>query len=140
MTKRLLTNVYLPAFADLPPPTAKILYDSDGDYAISESYDARILRYEYEGDLLIVQVKTNNTNYISEFMHLRRNEFKKQNFSFAIEAYEETEKEPGQTFCRQESSEGLRHLIDKCYAKIVLRDLSQEERKQISEFKENEKG
>lgn len=87
---------------------------------------------------MIVQTKSNHS-YESEFMHLRRKELQEQNLSFAIETYEETEV-ANSTFCRLKSSEGLRHLIEKCFAKIVLRELSEEERKQIQEFKEQEKG
>lgn len=122
--------------ADWSVPTAKILLD--GDFVLTESYDARDLQYEYEGNLFIVQMKSNDSKGTREFMHLKKEHLKEN--SFAIETFEEASEEPNQYWCLQKSSEKLRSLIDKCYAKIVLRELTDEERKQIQEFKDKQEG
>ena len=120
-------------------PIAKLLFNRNGDYAISQSYDARSLRYEYVGNLLVVQIQSNNSMGVNEFMYLRKDQLRKHNSSFAIDAYG-TDNVPDRFFCVQKSSESLQSLIDKCYGKIILRELTEEERKQIQEFKAIQKG
>ena len=130
--------------ADLPDPTVKLLYESDGqnDLLIGEGYDVRNIIYLYGAFNITSFVTRSNLSRSmedQEIMSLKGN-VKEQKVRFAIVSYPSDERhKDDQTFCMQNSAEHLRHLIDGCQSRIILRDLNQQERSQLQELKEEQK-
>ena len=74
-----------------------------------------------------------------ELMHLK-GELSKQEVSFAMLTYPFDEAfKNDRDFCMQSSSEHLRKMIDLCRGRIALRDLTEQERDQMQELKEEQK-
>lgn len=130
-----LTTLSSLVFADLSSPAVKILFD--GGLVIGEGFDAREIHYREQDDKLIFETRNNNTKAIIEYMFLKKKDAKKQ--SFAVEnfpyASDYNPNEPNTEFCLENTSENLRDLIESCRYQIRLRDLTEEERKQLQKLK-----
>lgn len=123
-------------------PTTKILYDSD--FVIAETTDFPEMTFYYAHDVLYnggglnFTTTSNNTRHFYETMQIK-NGFEEQTSEFAIEVYSKYEAgyNPDlDRFCIDRSSEALRGLIKKCYARTLLREMSSDEKKQMKEYKE----
>ena len=120
-----------------------ILYERNGDtdFIIAEAYDARSISYTYGiFDLTVFTASDNRSGMPDdlEIMALRGNALK--NTSFAVEAwpFDKSDKDDD-SFCKRKSDQTLQDLIDGCQSRIVLRELRDQERKQLQEFKEEQK-
>ena len=69
-----------------------------------------------------------------------KSQTRKKDLIFAVESYafDESFREDTE-FCVQNSAEHLRVLIESCRGRIVLRDLTEQEKKQMKEFKKEKK-
>lgn len=132
-----------PALAYETAPTAKILFDSDGNHFISGGFDSRNIRFSYnQFNNLVFQMQSNNSRGIPEFMVIKEAELKKRSVAqLAIVSYSAYENyTPENVSCAQNTDPNLRHLIDECYAKVLVRELTLDERKQIEEYKAQQQG
>ena len=119
-------------------PTSRTLYDED--HLISEAFDARILRYNYNSQQLIFFTQNNNTKQLTEFLILKGN-FKNESHSFAVENFDYApNEESDEEFCVNSSAEQFRGMIYLCRGKILIRDLTEEERNRTEEFKNEQQG
>ena len=73
-------------------------------------------------------------------MHLN-GDLRKQNLAFAIDYFP---RGPGfnwkDLICERNSDERLRHLIEHCHGNTTMRSLTDEERMQIQDYKNEQKG
>lgn len=124
-------------------PTNKVLYDND--HVIAEGFDLKDFIYNYFSDpqgFLRFQIRNNKSGAFDETLQIRGDP-RNQNLSFALESFAHV-KEPDTTedkfFCRQNTSENLRHLIALCHNTIRMRNLTEEEREQLQQFKNERRG
>lgn len=80
---------------------------------------------------------TNNKTGDDDSMDLKRDAVE-QSGGFAIEAY--SGPNSNSIDCKENSNEQLRHLIDKCGGNMILRSLTDAERAQIQQYKDEQKG
>lgn len=125
-------------FADLPAPTLKMLYDND--HVISESFDARILRYNYYTQKMTFFTQNNNSMGLTDLLMLNGS-FKNESWSFAVENFNYTQDEkPSKDFCVNNSDETFRSIIYICFGNIRIRNLTEGERNQMQKFKDEQEG
>lgn len=121
-------------------PAIKVLYDSD--YAISEGFDLLDFEYGYYDDFAMFETRNNKSDVFADEMRIK-GDLRKQNLSFALEAYpyiKETDLSDSKIFCRKNTSESMRHLILHCANTIRMRNLTNEEKEQLQQFKNERKG
>ena len=107
---------------------------------ISEGYDARIVRYNYNSEQLIFFTQNNNSRQLTEFLILKGS-FKNESHSFAVENFNYTQDEKSnEDFCMNKTDEKYRSMIYLCKGKTLIRDLTEAERNQTQEFKDEQEG
>ena len=108
-------------------------------FVLTESFDAREISHFYYKDKFYFIVHTNGSKY-GESMDLKRDLIKKSE-GFAIEIYL---RGPGfklsEKICMKNSSVQLKPLIDDCSGNLLMRMLTKEERNQLEEYKNSQKG
>lgn len=108
-----------------------------------ENYDSAGLEYEYnEISFSFEPWDSELTNIGEMYLYLKnRTRKQKRNLNFAIDFYSSgpnfAEKDQP---CKKNSKAELRHLIALCSHNTTLRSLTDEERKQLQEYKVQQKG
>ena len=133
--------LYRTVSGDLPPPEIKMLYDSD--HVIAEGPDAAHIGYIDFGDRMGFQFQSSSEdrNRKSIFVNL-----KESNISFAVDSFasDQSPNDPQDVetiaFCVLNTSEKLKHLIRRCEGKVRLRPLTDEELRQLQQYKVDQKG
>ena len=119
----------------------KVLYDRG--FVVSESIDfsEMSLSYEsYEGGHFSFSAASNNTEDLFERMEIKEG-FEKQSPNFTVEIYSKYEKDYNphlDRFCKDNSSKALRNLIKHCWARTLLREMTDEEKEQMRKFKKEQ--
>lgn len=112
----------------------KILFDDD--YILSENSNASLVKYTYpeQGNKLSFRFETIQADgkIYHESVIFKPDEFEEREPSFAMESSASNREE-----CKQKSSEKLRDLIDLC-ENVVVRELTDQERKQLEKFKKEQ--
>lgn len=99
-----------------------------------------MLSYNYNTQQLIFFTQNNNSRLLSELLILKGN-FKNESHSFVVENFDYApNEEPNEEFCVNSSGAELRGLIYLCKGKIAIRDLTEEERNQTEQFKNEQQG
>lgn len=116
----------------------------DGGFAIGESIDTRYTQISYyepgafstTGFYYAIK---NNVSERQDWVKMKP-EFAKENLSFAVETWFDTNDDWDTVKCVEKTEESLRHLIKECWARIKLRSLTEEEKKEVQKFKDEYKG
>ena len=111
----------------------------DDGYVLSESYYPYSISHSFQENVLNTYFASQNTNIPNpDKMKLKR-DLLKESGGFAIEAYPRGSGF-GSDGCETKSSEQLKPLIAYCEGEVILRMLTDEERRQIQTYKEEQKG
>lgn len=127
-------------FADQSPDVYTYLYDSD--FVIAEAYGRLRMVYSYNkaNDELSFLTRNHTVKYYfrtdEEVMTLVTpgQDFKNQNLSFAVEFSADA------ADCRERSSPNLRHLIKSCTKRTAIRELTEQEKAKLQDYKAEQKG
>lgn len=92
------------------------------------------MKYEYSGDKLEFITLDQTPKQYGEDQYIALNVSKNQNVSFAIDFVK------GKGTCQQRSSTNLRDLIHKCSNEAAIRELTEDERNRIEDYKAEQKG
>lgn len=95
----------------------------------------------YNGGYLTFSSRNNNTKNFFEEMKIKKG-FEKQTTRFTVEIYSKYSRDyiPAfDHFCTENSSEALRGLIRSCWARTLLREMNEEEQRQMNRFKAEQK-
>ena len=111
------------------------------DHVITEVNNASLVLYTYEYNLmkpynLTFTVFRNASRGVDYYNMRLKGDPKTWNVSFVVEAYPKEQNEGREfEFCRENSEASLRPLIAECYSKIVLRNLTTDEKNQLQKSK-----
>lgn len=127
----------------MPDPAIKLLYSNDreGDFVIGEGYDLRnILYYYYDKQTNFKTVSNRSSSLFDYELMTIKGDLRDHNVSFAMVSYPFDKRyQVDKKFCVQNSDKHLRGLIEWCLGRIVLRNLTEQESKQLLKFKEERK-
>lgn len=127
------------ASTETPPPTFKLLFD-DGNYAITESFDVKSIELIYYTlDFQFLTFVNRENSSVSNWMSVIGGNVEPLE-SFAIESYyPKSDFDSSEEMCKIKTDQHLRNKIDGCGGNIRLRELTEDERVQLQQFKENAK-
>lgn len=132
-------TLFLCSFLVFADQSDNYTYLYDSDYVIAEAYGRMRMIYNYQGKYELKFLTRNKTesNWLKvdeEFMTLETFNWKTQNLSFAIDFT------PDAGDCRERSSPNLRHLISECTKRTVIRELTEEEKGKLADYKAHQEG
>lgn len=108
----------------------------DGDHALTESYDPRIIEYYYLKDLFVFVARDNSSDYPN--LISLKGDIQKQ--GFAIESYYRAPDFDSYKFlCEKNSDKQVSHLIENCYGNLILRALTEEEKARVQQYRKKQK-
>lgn len=133
-----------PAFARLPASlTSRLLYD--GGFAIGENRDGRYTQISSDDSSFsdgFYYAYKSNASFAQDWLRLEMKKGLTESLSFAVETWPDSDdvEKFDKVRCVRKSDESLRGLIKECFARIRLRSLTEEEKREVQKFKEEYKG
>lgn len=111
----------------------------DKGVVLSESFDARQIRYFYYRSSFDIFVLNNNSKLYSQMQF--QADLMWQSTGFAVEIHARgPDFNEGDDLCKKTANEQLRSMITSCFGNVTLRMLTKEERSQIMEYQNEQRG